>query len=416
VSHRYVARREFFGALIYDSKTGVYLPFDADAVEFFESGKLPRPKSETKHKSHVAFVESCRSRGLIDGDNRFPHPWVDTVPRLGYLSAPTKLSLNITSQCNLRCKHCYLAAAPEMTTALTYIQALELLEQMVANGIFLLSIKGGEPFVHKDLLRVLAAATERNIRVSLVTNGTRITATTARALNDTSVAYLSVSLDGADPASNDLVRGRGTFARVVRGIDLLKRHFRGAVYLNITLNQLNVGQVPAMFRLAEDLGCDGLRFRPILPARRAVQEQQLLLTGELYRQAVRDILAISASTQTTVEVFEADIAGQCNFTSGLYTTPGCAAANTYAHVSSTGELYPCEYLEMPEFRAGNVLASTIGVLWEKSEVLRRFRRVPANEQCNACNRYKQCRGGCRARVVLHGDDLHARDPWCTGPA
>ena len=38
--------------------------------------------------------------------------------------------------------------------------------------------------------------------------------------------------------------------------------------------------------------------------------------------------------------------------------------------------------------------------------------LACNDLCNGCSYLKQCRGGCRARTILDGQDVNLTDPYC----
>jgi MoaA/NifB/PqqE/SkfB family radical SAM enzyme len=88
-------------------------------------------------------------------------------------------------------------------------------------------LTGGEPFLNREILEIVEAALALG-PVTVLTNGLLIrpeTAARLRALSDAS-AYsldLRVSIDGADAATNDPIRGPGTFDRIVAAIGLLAR-------------------------------------------------------------------------------------------------------------------------------------------------------------------------------------------------
>src|SRR5262245_11731090 len=81
---------------------------------------------------------------------------------------------------------------------------------------------GGEPFLHREILEIL----EETLRlgpVTVLTNGVLIkeeTAARLRRLSDASDYSLDlrISLDGLDAATNDPVRGAGTYERILEGV------------------------------------------------------------------------------------------------------------------------------------------------------------------------------------------------------
>jgi molybdenum cofactor biosynthesis enzyme MoaA len=84
---------------------------------------------------------------------------------------------------------------------------------------------GGEPFLHREILEMLEA-TLRQGPTSVLTNGVlfrNATAARLRRMADASPYSLDVriSIDGWDAASNDPIRGVGTFERILAGIHTL---------------------------------------------------------------------------------------------------------------------------------------------------------------------------------------------------
>lgn len=131
--------------------------------------------------------------------------------------------------CNLTCTHCFISCSPhnhahEMMTLEQVEKHLAEAEQL---GVKEYYFTGGEPFLHRDILEMLDAALKRG-PVSVLTNGVLIKPATAerlRVLSDGSEYSLDlrISIEGWDAASNDPIRGEGTFQRILDGIANLAR-------------------------------------------------------------------------------------------------------------------------------------------------------------------------------------------------
>ena len=83
------------------------------------------------------------------------------------------------------------------------------------------SITGGEPFLRKDLQKILQELYRRHFSISILTNGTLINREKAKMLADLPVKGVQVSLEGPK-AVHEAVRGRNSFASAVKGIELLR--------------------------------------------------------------------------------------------------------------------------------------------------------------------------------------------------
>ena len=88
--------------------------------------------------------------------------------------------------------------------------------------VFQVNFGGGEPFLRDDFLDILEHAHEQGITTCVSTNGTVLDQDLVdELLCMTAPVYLQVSLDGAFAATNDAIRGAGTFDRILSGVELL---------------------------------------------------------------------------------------------------------------------------------------------------------------------------------------------------
>ena len=140
----------------------------------------------------------------------------------------TTLWIQITGTwCNLECVHCINASGPRdpWLPPLDGETIRHAIREAEALGVKDIYFTGGEPFLHPEILPLLASALEV-APTSVLTNGTRINARIADALAKLAVdapysLEIRVSLDDVDPDLNDRVRGRRAWARAVRAIRLL---------------------------------------------------------------------------------------------------------------------------------------------------------------------------------------------------
>jgi mycofactocin biosynthetic radical S-adenosylmethionine protein MftC len=89
----------------------------------------------------------------------------------------------------------------------------------------------------------------------------------------------------------------------------------------------------------------------------------------------------------------------------------CGAAKMTCCLSPDGSLYPCAFLQEPEFLAGNIRETSLKEVWRHSHIFRRLRGLVVRS-CEACYRFESCRGGCPAMAYYtHGDPAQP-DPEC----
>ncbi len=129
--------------------------------------------------------------------------------------------------CNLQCVHCLNASGPtnpwlKRLDAQTVRRSIKEAEALGVREVY---FTGGEPFLHKDILELLAFSLEA-APTTVLTNGTRITDTMADALaalaeQSPYSLEIRVSVDDTDPDKNDRIRGKGALAKAVQAIRLL---------------------------------------------------------------------------------------------------------------------------------------------------------------------------------------------------
>jgi len=408
---RYTGRKEFFGSLLFDRLSNEYIPFDEEQTSFFINGKFRDPINRYEMKQFTSFQNLCKELNVIDENSKFLHKWIDKQTNGRVLSAPLKLSLNITSGCNLACKHCYSCSQNGNYTEMTMEKVKILMDNMAELGLYSLSIKGGEPFYHSSFMDALYYAKEKGISVTIITNGLLIDEHMAGELNNTSVHYITVSIDGGQEKTHDYIRGKGTFQEVLKKLVLLKKHFHKPLFIYFTMNKLNIKEIRRVFSIAGKIKCDGLRFRPVLPIGRSSFHEEINLTREEYRKAMEEIKVCSLTSDISIDIPDSELNRDNMINSELYTF-GCVAGNTFIHMDPLGNIYPCQYLESPEFLAGNIFTSSFKDIWDNAPVFNLFRNLPGNSACKKCETFNSCRGGCRARAIFLSKDINMADPWC----
>jgi uncharacterized Fe-S cluster-containing radical SAM superfamily protein len=154
---------------------------------------------------------------------------LSAVPSVPLLALDTVWFQVSGTLCNLACTHCFITCGPtnRRHAMMSRVETRPYLEEALALGVRDLYFTGGEPFLNRELLDILEDALAI-APTTVLTNATLIDAVRAarlRALERGSRYSLEmrVSLDGLDPASNDAIRGEGSFAGAMAGLRELSR-------------------------------------------------------------------------------------------------------------------------------------------------------------------------------------------------
>jgi mycofactocin radical SAM maturase len=271
--------------------------------------------------------------------------------------------------------------------------------------VFQINFGGGEPFLRDDFLDILGYAHLRGITTCVSTNGTVLDETCVDELMQMGSVFLQVSLDGACAETNDAIRGRGTYARVIAAIEMLSERGYPDLSLNMVVTRLNVGEIAEFDGLARRYGANTRlsRFRPSGAGCRAWED---------YRLTRDQLVALSDFLGDHPEILTGDsffaLAPESRRALGLQM---CGAAKMTCAVAPDGGVYPCAFLCAPAFLAGKVTTEPFSAIFRSSPVLGRFRELEV-DSCRACDRFSLCHGGCPAIACFLTGSLDQPDPEC----
>jgi len=153
----------------------------------------------------------------------------DGEPR-GYIDPHTldELWFHTGTACNLSCPFCLEGSTPGDTRLdrITLADVQPLLDEAVQMGVQQFSFTGGEPFVVKDFVNILAYAA--SLRPCLVlTNGTDVVLKRLhhiqRLVGSKHPISFRISIDWPDADRHDAGRGAGNFAKAFEGMRELHR-------------------------------------------------------------------------------------------------------------------------------------------------------------------------------------------------
>ena len=136
------------------------------------------------------------------------------------------LWINSGTLCNLECANCYIESSPT-NDQLVYIKADEaapIIDEAIAMGAEEIGITGGEPFMNREIFRIVSYALERGVGVLLLTNAMKpmmrpsVRAQLFELIADFPERFrLRISFDHFTAALHDGERGEGAFASALEG-------------------------------------------------------------------------------------------------------------------------------------------------------------------------------------------------------
>ncbi len=324
------------------------------------------------------------------------------------LDAPICLTWELTYACNLACVHCLSSSGRRDERELSTEQALAVIDELARLQVFYVNIGGGEPMVRRDFFPIIEHAVASGIGVKFSTNGAFIDAVNARRLAAMDYLDVQISIDGTDAATNDAVRGEGSFATAIAAMNNLRDAGFGPFKISVVVTRHNAGQLDAFKALADSYGAQ-LRITRLRPSGRGADTwHDLHPTAQQQVDIYRWLLARGEDVLTGDSFFHLNALGD--------PLPGlnlCGAGRVVCLIDPIGDVYACPFVIHGDFKAGSVLdEGGFTRVWRESDLFRSLREPQSAGACASCGSYDACQGGCMAAKFFTGLPLDGPDPEC----
>jgi mycofactocin radical SAM maturase len=324
------------------------------------------------------------------------------------LDAPICLTWEITYACNLECVHCLSSSGQRDPDELTTEQAFAVLDELKELQVFYINIGGGEPMVRRDFFEIIEHSVANGIGVKFSTNGAFIDKKNAQRLAAMDYLDIQISLDGADAATNDPIRGPGTFDMAIRAMDNLRDAGFGEFKISVVVTRHNVSQLDAFKAMADSYGAQ-LRITRLRPSGRGADTwNDLHPTNDQQREVYNWLMKHGENVLTGDSFFHLNALGPA--------LPGlnmCGAGRVVCLIDPVGAVYACPFVIHDQFKAGNVLDDGgFTKVWRESSLFTELREPQSAGACASCGAYDACQGGCMAAKFFTGLPLDGPDPEC----
>jgi len=338
--------------------------------------------------------------------------------RLGYAPPPWGIDLLLTDACNLRCSYCPIwgenSALPAPAAFMDTCGALRLIDSVAAFHP-MIRLFGGEPFIHPEWPRVVAAVRGHGLHCTAVSNGMRLERE-AETVVQSGLLAVGISLDTTAPV-NDALRGDGSLATVERGLRAVaeaKKRLGSETPLIEIYTTVHEGTYSRLVEWAAELSAWGIHklrlqhliwfssaqreasfelLRGVLPDPAFFRAEDASFTRDKLPQIDLDILAEQLRTiRSTQYPFQIESHPDLSveemvryYSTAEYTRHDkvdCTTMESYAFVDPRGRLYPCLTLDM-----GNVFAEPFLSVWngrrfrDFRRLIRREKRLPLCHRC-----------------------------------
>lgn len=309
---------------------------------------------------------------------------------------PYFLKVYLTNRCNLNCRHCYKGIDEEN---INYESLKNLLPGIASQKVQSICLTGGEPLLYRELFSLIKEIKSYGIHCQVASNGVLLNSETIKELEELKLDSIQISLDGHTQQLNDVIRGNGTFHKIMRIIPELQRSGIHVI-IGHTANNVNFNNLDDMVKLCEELNVD-LRVELFLPLGTGAENSRELAFTEETLPHVRKIIREISSEKIRIEkpVFDSVL--------------GCGAGSHTCIMNTDFTLSPCDMLS-DLYKSGAVQnINDFKREWQASDAFAAWRNIEVDDgYCLSCQLSNSCGYGCRASALAYRGSISQADSLC----
>jgi radical SAM protein with 4Fe4S-binding SPASM domain len=301
--------------------------------------------------------------------------------------------------------------------SLTHIE--KILNQAADMNVKAIALTGGEPFCFPQFEEVLKLCKERQFECKIATNGTLLDRKHVEMLLKYNVYSLQVSLDTVDPERYAEIKGVevNLHKKVLDGI----RECVETGKLHMAVSSVAIGQIKdeiaKVLQYCHDNGLDTFTLYHIIPYGRAVSAKRKWISEKEFLGVLEELLT---EFEMLSQHWAVDLGFPWAFDSEIFhrwkdrldiNPVGCIAGKSAITFQANGEAVPCVCMNDHFFSCGNIETESLKEIWD-APVSRYFRGEKPIEECEACEKFAFCLGGCRTLAYLSSNRIDSADPEC----
>ncbi len=329
---------------------------------------------------------------------------------------PFNVILNLTTKCNLSCKHCFgdYVGGKEFN----FDQLKRIVDELVKNEVFYVNITGGEPTQHPFFKEFIDYLGEKGVFFMLTTNGIfskDVLETITR--NKKWINNIKVSLDGPDSESYGFIRAKENVSSEVlfnRCTENIKELSKQEVPISIStvLHSKNIKKLEDFLPLFEEINIKSWLLSPITFVGRAEKNKESLAYSEGVKELVEEILVPIIEKMKEHEINVKLVDFPFSSTTGRFHFE-CGATVAFCEIHSDGIVSPCALarISMHEkiLNFENILEKPLKDIW-MGEPFNKFREFQ-NTGCKGCVNLEKC-NRCVPQGFLYFGDVALPPPFC----
>ena len=304
---------------------------------------------------------------------------------------PKEIKIELTPRCNLSCNFCFnINSFKRNSKELPTEDVFKIIDKIKKERINGIRFTGGEPFLRRDILKILKYAKSKDIYVKVNTNFTLIKEKNISILEKYVDEFL-ISFHSLNPKTNN---------QKIRLIKLISK-LKIKLSVDTVVTKENIKNIEKFYDILKNLNVFWFVERPV-PSSNYLNPINNKDVGILVEKMIK--IKKNYKTYVTALPFCSYDPEKVKLVSSG--AKFCGPVNSLA-ISPSGKIKPCYSINK---NLGSALKNNIKYAWENefSLKIRQLKSLP--NICKKCKYIYQCLGGCRFSAKLINSDYSALDP------
>ena len=346
---------------------------------------------------------------------------------------PFDVMWELTSACNLRCRHCYLQSRNNAYCAENDLNDEEMLEvaKILADYFQInhVTLTGGEPFLRKNIIEIIKILKEVNTSIYIQTNGTLLNDEKIKELANLlnpNMDIIQVSLDGLYSESHNSIRGKDIYSDV---ISVIQKMIKSGIFVsvNCTMTKINYNEIENLFLMCNEIGVK--RFTVTKLKVTTEEQKEFELTNEEIFAVLSKLIDLKQNKNLPIYINllcfsfielinDLTVRKMLNeYNSEIKHEKAPKYLNCHRRekisIKPDGKIYLCPDIVSPKALIGDLKTQNIEEIWQTIEnhPLYQFREFDKME-CKKCKFVYLCKSGCMGKTFLKTKNIYSKSPEC----
>lgn len=284
---------------------------------------------------------------------------------------PYKFFVELTYNCNLRCRHCYKTEdVIEAKSSPVYLEkevVFSVLDEIENLDVIEVYLTGGEVFLHPDIIEIIEYASNKNFRLIILSNGNVLEKDDIiNKIKELEIYDIRISIYGNSKSHDEMTRVKGSFEKSINALKKIKQAMGigTAVYVVTKENYKDCTELVKFFKDEKINYSLNTHLTPTS-------------YGELFPL---DFRVTKEQYECLHKDYEMPLVGT-----------SCSAGLSRFRITPFGDVNPCELIRNVTF--GNVHGKSIQKIIESDErkqFIKEFSSMAEQHNCNACKMQNYC--------------------------